>query len=205
MLADFEEREAVRQRLDTMRELVKRSWKTLMAVKDPDGKYLRMKNGWCLQVVNDAKESYGWTEARAKFIPTAEDISKMEVVMTWMAWLRREHGDGAVHRIRDWCLGAPVWKMAEWESCSERTIHNRIDRSLTAILAEFMAVGIVIDRIEEPEERSPESFCLERPLIGESGSLDPGKVFVADIGWMYRGKPWNKGEALAAKFKQVVA
>jgi hypothetical protein len=203
MLVETKQREEAKQLLDALRTLVKRSWKTLAAIKDPDGKYLGLKSGWVFSVVNDAQESYGWSAVKVRFVPSAEDISNMESVMTWMAWLRRERGDHELGRIRDWSFGVPVWKMADREGCSERTILNRIDRSLAAIIAEFMAASPEVEIIEERGGRSAESFCLERPYIGMGGSLDPGKVYIADIGWMFRGKPWNKGDALAAKYAPV--
>lgn len=203
MLAALKQREEAKQLLEALRTLVKRSWKTLRAVKDPDGKYLGLKCGWVFSVVNDAQESYGWSAVKVRFIPSAEDISNMEAVMTWMAWLRRERGAQEMYRIADWAFDIPLWKMAENERCSERTILNRIDRSLSAVLAEFMAAQPDLEIIEEPERKSPGGFCLERPVIGEDGTLDPGKVYIADIGHMFRGKPWDRGEALAAKYAPV--
>jgi hypothetical protein len=52
-------------------------------------------------------------------------------------------------------LGAddPIWRIAERERCSVRMIHNRIDRSLAAILKEFGGVDVALPEIEEKPDK----------------------------------------------------
>ena len=57
--------------------------------------------------------------------------------MTWMDWLRRTEGEEAVKRIAAWALGFRLGSIACRERCGERTIANRITKSLTAISREF--------------------------------------------------------------------
>lgn len=186
--------------LIALRSLVQRSWKTLMGMPDCDAKYLNQKSGWVFSVVHDAREAYGYSPARVRtFTPSAQDISNMEVVMTWMAWLRRKEGNLAIQRIMSWSLGLPLWQISQRERCSERTVLNRIDRSLTAILAKFLAADLDLEIVEEPLAAPVTSFCEERPVMGESASIEPGKVWIAGIGWMFRGKPWDNGEAVMNK------
>jgi Domain of unknown function (DUF6362) len=120
--------------LASLREVVRRAWKTLAALRDPDLHYFR-RGGWLFSVVNEVNQAYGYSSAQARsFRPTSLDVSRMEIVMGWMAWLRRTEGDIAIRRLIGWSLGVPLWQMARRENCSERTITNRIDRSLNAIL-----------------------------------------------------------------------
>jgi hypothetical protein len=66
-----------------------------------------------------------------------ESAARVAVVMTWMDWLRRTEGEEAVKRIAAWALGFRLGSIACRERCGERTIANRITKSLTAISREF--------------------------------------------------------------------
>jgi hypothetical protein len=45
--------------------------------------------------------------------------------------------------------GVPTWVQAQREACTERTIHNRIDRSMAAILREFLDEEMTVEPVEE--------------------------------------------------------
>src|SRR5688500_458250 len=74
--------------LAVLKEIVRRAIVTLWTLKDPDRKYLAHRpSNWLLSVVRERSESYGWSTYG--FEPTAHDISQMEIVAGWLAWLRR--------------------------------------------------------------------------------------------------------------------
>jgi hypothetical protein len=77
------------------------------------------------------------------------DVSRMEIVMEWLAWLRREEGDLALRRVIGWARGTPLYVLAHGERRCTRTIENRIDHSMAAILREFLAVKIAIPVVDE--------------------------------------------------------
>jgi hypothetical protein len=127
----------------------------------------------------------------------------MEIVMTWMAWLRRREGEIALRRIIGWSMSVPVWQLAKREKCSERTIMNRIDRSLNAVLKEFLAMDADPDVVEEsrPDTEAVRGFAAaSTAVLDHPDGITPGKVWIHGIGWMFRGKPWDRGDRLAEKF-----
>ena len=124
-----DDREIRQELLAAMREIIRYAVMTLNAVRDPDARY----RGWSklpTTIVRDVQEAYGYsTPWVRRFSPTARDITQMEVVMPWLAWLRREEGQDAIRRIIAWSLGVSVWRIGQREECSESTVMNRIDRS----------------------------------------------------------------------------
>jgi hypothetical protein len=99
----------------------------------------------------------------------------------------------SIKRLAAWSLGVAVWKMAQRERCSERTIHNRIDRSIAKVLAEFYSESVDVEIINEPEFL-PERIrgFTQKPEKPSAGPLeDAGKVFIAGIGFMFRGKSYR--------------
>lgn len=197
--------------LSALRSMVSRAWQTMAQARDPDGRFLGMAGSWPFAVVHDFNEAYGYSSAKVRrFTPTAKDVSDAELVMTWMAWLRREEGDDAIRRIMAWSLGVPTWMLGQRERCSERTILNRIDRSLARVLAQFMAADPEIETVEELDSAkptivgtAPEPRALELPpgmsVVAISG-IEPGKVFITGLGYMFRGKPWNDGSWKTKKY-----
>jgi len=188
--------------LASLREVVRRAWQTLAVLRDPDLHFFR-RGGWLFSVVHDADQAYGYSSAQTRaFQPTNEDVSRMEIVMRWMAWLRRTEGELALKRIIGWSMGVPLWRMARRESCSERTITNRIDRSLNAVLKAFGDMDAAPAVIEEPQHHGPRlrGHVAERPTGMQAGMLEPGKVWIDGIGWMFKGRPWDDGHALAESF-----
>lgn len=188
-----------------VREIVRRAIMTLMAIKDPDERYLHSNSAWCFAVVRDAREAYGYgTASVARFQPSSHDISQMETVAVWLAWLRRTEGEGALRRIIAWTMGVPVWRLGQREKCSERTIRNRIDRSIAAIIRQFAHADLTVEIVEEPikslpaesvregRPNSPFGLFLEKPH-GPHGAVILRKVYVYDIGFMIGGKRWRDG------------
>jgi Domain of unknown function (DUF6362) len=188
--------------LASLREVVRRAWQTLAVLRDPDLHFFR-RGGWLFSVVHDVNQAYGYSSAQARgFQPTHEDVSRMEIVMGWMAWLRRAEGELALKRIIGWSMGVPLWQMARREGCSERTIANRIDRSLNGVLKAFGNMDAEPPVIEETARHDARmrAYVSEKPTRMQEGTLQPGKLWIDGIGWMFKGRPWDNGHALAEKF-----
>src|SRR4029077_16591320 len=104
-----------------------------------------------------------------------------------------------VHRVFHWARGVPVWQLAQREACTERTIHNRIDRSMAAILAEFLDKEADIERIEEPAPVPTQHYRATWELeTGAAGvRQDFGKVYIDGIGYMKDGRRVRDGREKA--------
>lgn len=192
-----------RKMLAALKLAVRDAWRVLSLCPDPDKRFRGSLSGaWCFPVVHDSRDAYGAAEVFSVARATPQDITRMEIVMEWMAWIRRlapqqGGGDFAVKRIMGWSLGTPIWVMAQRERCSERSIERRVDKSLSAVLAEFLAVTVELDTVDEPLERADRiRGFTDRPITSESCELEPGKVFIDGIGFMFHGKRYNDGGKL---------
>jgi hypothetical protein len=108
-------------------------------------------------------------------------------------WLGSHHGG-----VRLLVLSAhddPIWRIADRERCSVRTVHNRIDRSVTAILMEFGSVDMDLPTIEERTDKAhAPNLMIERPVIAEAGIRSQhGKARIDGIGFMKDGKRLRDG------------
>lgn len=181
--------------LAAIKNIVRRAIMTLLTLRDPDHRYQRQYHGsaWLFPVVNTAQESYGY--ARYGFEPTPHDISQMEIVAGWLAWLKRTEGEGAIRRIISWTLGVPTWRIGSRERCSERTIRNRIDRSIVAIIRQFAAVDLAVEEVEEqPPTASrngkalqplrPYDLVFDKSEGPHGGAVVLKKVYVYDAGFV---------------------
>lgn len=184
--------------LSVMKAIVRRAIMTLWTLKDPDRRYLTPRSSsWLLSIVRERSESYGW--ANYGFEPTAHDISQMEIVAGWLAWLRRTDGEQALRRLIAWTLGVQTWKIGQRERCSERTIRNRIDRSITAIVQKFAGADISVEIIEDPKITKPYSMVTE-PNIVMDQPVVLRKVYVYDKGFYLGSKRHNDGRHKAEKY-----
>ena len=181
--------------LSALKDEVKKAWHTAALLPDIAKRFRgHLCGAWLFPIV---REWGDYKETWLKEVPTPEDISIMEVVMEWMVWLRLQpNGDVALKRIIGWAVGVPWHVLAARERRSERTIQNRIDRSLAAILKEFMATSVDIESIDEPELSPGRMRGFMAPLEdGESheppAEVMQGKVFIAGIGFMFRGKKYR--------------
>lgn len=114
--------------------MIKRAIIVLDALGDSEMRFQNTGQVWN-RSINDAAMAYGYAEARVWFVPTAREIAQAEIVADWLIWLGVNHG--GVRLLVSWAHDDPIWRLAERERCSERTVHNRIDRSVAAILKEF--------------------------------------------------------------------
>ena len=175
------------QLLSAMREIVRRAILTLAAVKDPDKRFMGFSS-LPQHVVQDVKEAYGYSSASVRsFAPTAYEIDQMEVVLPWLAWLRREEGETAMRRIIGWTMDVPMWRLAHREDCSERTITNRIDRSMSKMIGQFWGDEVEIEYVDEPYKSTPYAMIIERPE-GRDRKCVIQKVYVGGVGMMKGGK-----------------
>src|SRR5688572_24768301 len=180
-----------RDLLELLREVARRAVQTMAAAFDPDSRWLRPRSGWRFAAVNDASEAYGYDEIRAAWRPSPRDVSAADVVAEWLAWLRREEGDAALRRLWRWAMGTPVRRLAEREKCSERTIRNRIDRSLAAIAHQFGGVETAVEVVEEPAAPPVLVYRASRPSAAAATPREvrQGKVWIGgrDGGCWYVG------------------
>jgi hypothetical protein len=184
--------------LAVLKEIVRRAIMTLWTLKDPDRKYQRpVSAGWLLSVVRDRQESYGW--ANYGFEPTPHDISQMEIVAGWLAWLRRTEGEQALRRIIAWTLGVQTWKIGMRERCSEQTIRNRIDRSIVAIMRQFASADISVEIVDDPKVTNPYAMVTE-PNVVTNQPVVLRKVYVYDKGFYRGSQRVRDGREKAEKF-----
>lgn len=184
------------QSLAEVREVIRIGWLTLAVIPDPDKRFQGWKNGWIWQVVHDAKEAYGYSSPSVRrFMPSTADITRLDDVMTWMAWLRRTEGELAMRRIMVWAYGVPIWRLGQRELRSERTIRNRIDLSIAAIMAEFKINEIAIGPIDEPPEKQALHFG-DKASIGDGIEAEAAKVYISGLGYFFKGKAYDPEKAL---------
>jgi len=190
--------------LEQLKLTIKQAWLTLSMLPDPDARYRRpLGGGWVLKVVQDANTAYGATPASWKGTPTPAAISMMEIVFDWLAWLRRAENEYSIRRLAAWGFGVPVWKMAQREQCTEKTIHNRIDRSAAKILLKFQGGNIKIESINEPELKPARirGFTERATMAGAPDSLEAGRVYIEGIGFMFRGEKYRSTYDAGADFR----
>lgn len=183
---------------EAFKEIVRRAIMTLLALKDPDRRWQSMSDGWLLSTVRDAREAYGYSEYRWE--PSAHDISQMEVVAGWLAWLRRTEGEGALRRIIAWTLAVPWWKLGQRERCSERTVRNRLDRSMASMVQRFASVDLSVEEVEDSKVATPYAMVLEKPSDTD-GPVVLRKIYIYDQGFMIGSRKWRDGREKAEKLE----
>lgn len=179
--------------IKAVRDIIRTAVVTLASVRDPDARFLGLAQP-AVNIVHDLKEAYGYSSAKVRqFQPTPKDLSQMELVMPWLAWLRREKGgQDALRRIIAWAMGVQLWRLGQREGCSDRTILNRIDRSVVAIIAQFANVSL---SFEDIDERGASWAVTATPLPGPHGAeAKPMKVYVGGDGYFRGGKRLRNGQ-----------
>lgn len=202
---------------EQLKMIVRDAWRTLSILPDPDARFRRVfGGGWPLPVVNDPNTAYGATPASWIGTATAHEISVMEAVFSWLSWLRQQTpvsvqdyeimGEYAIKRIAAWGMGQPIWKLAQRERCSERTIRRRIDRSIRKIGMKFKKeISMIIPRfkllgpdpppINEPEIRPGRirgfRQIADGPYVESPATLEPGKVYIGGEGMRFKGQKYH--------------
>ena len=174
-----------------LRELIRRAILTHNAIKDREAAWLTYRS-W-FPVVNEATESYGYNQAVIKFVPSAADVSLMEEVFDWLAWVRWECGELALWRLWRFATGIPTLQLAERENCTERTIRNRVDRTLSDIVRQFGGVSISVQTVVDSKEATVTSFMTARPV--SAGRLaHPARVWIGGEGFMKGSRRLRTGQ-----------
>jgi hypothetical protein len=176
-----------------LKEIIRTSVQVMYSIGWRDTLFMRSAFG-SIVTVDDAALAYGYSETSCKQF-SAREISRAEMVESWLAWLSLQpDGIKQAVRIDDWARGIALWQMAQRENCSERTVVNRIDRSMALILAELFNVHVEIKTEFEKLETHPLAFLLEKPKSGYAGErTNFGKAFVAGVGFVRNGKPLRDG------------
>ena len=170
-----------------IRELIRYSIMTLSSLRDPDRRYLGLAQ-MPVYVVHDIKQAYGYSSASVRsFRPTAQDISQMEFFSPWLSWLRRQEGEIALRRIIGWSMGAALWRLGQRENCSGDTIMNRINRSIAAMVRQFVGDNIELAIVDEPYKGAVYAAVMEK-VPGPHGECELMKVYIADYGFMRGGR-----------------
>jgi hypothetical protein len=184
----------------SLKAAVKRSIVVMDAMLDPERRFLRpasaMASLWS-QAIDEPEEAYGYSQTRVRFVPSAREIQQAETVADWLSWLAREKGRECIRLLTSWAREMPIWKIAQFERCSERSVHNRIDRLIAAILGEFGGPTLAID-IPEVKERPgrahPPNFMVERPMDSDSSGIIHARVWIGGVGFMKNGKRLRNGQ-----------
>ena len=187
-----------RAMLAALKAAIRNGVLVMQALDDPDYKYRRpLTSTWRISAPDDPNTAYAYTELRLRFVPSPRDITRAEIVDSWLVWLRATEGKRGTHRVFHWARGAPQWLLAQRENCSERTISNRIDRSMAAILREFLCTEADVEHIEEPAEPPVHSFHGEHvsELVGAIGGH--AKVWIDGVGFMRDGRRTRDGREKA--------
>jgi hypothetical protein len=167
---------------------------TMQAMDDLDYKFRQpLTSTWRISAPDDPNTAYAYNEVKLRFVPSPRDITRAEIVDSWLVWLHGVEGKRGTHRIFHWARGAPQWLQAQREGCSERTIVNRIDRSMAAILAEFFLAEAEVEHVDEPADKPVRSFHGEH-VSDIVGTIEKhGKVFIDGVGFMRDGRRLRDG------------
>ena len=140
-----------------------------------------------IRAPDDPNTAYAYTELKLRIVPSPRDITRAEIVDSWIVWLHSTEGKRGAHRVWHWARGAPQWLLAQRENCSERTIINRIDRLMAKILAEFLCTEVEVGHVEEPAEQPVRSFHGEHVSEFEGSVEKHGKCWIDGVGF-YEGR-----------------
>ena len=188
-------------KIEILREIVRVGIKTILAGIDPDKRYQKQFSSWVFDVIDDVYHGYGYTEVKVRFNPSPKEISRAEYVEGWLVWLRGEYGKQTVARLFAWASKAPLWELAQREYCHEKTINNRIDRSMAAIWNEFsVEQQITIEAINIPPEKAVNGFQIEKSTATCTNPIDGhAKCWIDGVGFMREGKRIRDGSHKAER------
>jgi hypothetical protein len=173
---------------------------TMLALPDThDPRRHQLRSVW-LPVADDPQTAYAYTEVKTpRLVPSPKEMTRAEIVDSWLVWLRGKEGKRAVHRVFHRARGVPTWVQAQRENCSGRTITNRIDRSMAAILREFLDEEMSVEPIEEPAALPVRHYhAAWEATTGGAGVRETfGKVWIDGIGMMKDGRRLRDGREKA--------
>jgi hypothetical protein len=183
-----------RTMLAALKAAIRNGVLVMQAMSDLDYRWRQpLRSTWRISAPDDPNTAYAYTELRLRFVPSPRDITRAEIVDSWLVWLFTVEGKRGTHRIFHWARGAPQWLLAQREGCSERTIVNRIDRSMAKILDEFLETEIEVGHVEEPADKPVRSFHGEH-TSDVTGTIEGhGKVWLDGVGFMRDGRRVRDG------------
>lgn len=182
-----------RELIDALKELVVLAVRVFRALPDPDARFQAMGKACAFSDRADPWFGYGGSTIRVRFIPTPKEVSQAERVNEWLVWLSQQSAT-AFDRLIDWANGTPTWRIAMREKCTPRTIHNRLDRSLSSIAKQFGNVIIEIEAVEEKHEY-PLHFAERPTQIGSATELLGSKTYSGDRReYVINGRRWRDGK-----------
>lgn len=192
------------QAVRAVREIIRRAILTFEALPDPQRHMRYQGQSWAGQWKGDL---YADEQTRVRYVPSAHEIDQAYVALPWLQWLGHTHGSAAVKRLVNWCYGKSNTDQGRREKVSAKTIQNRIDRDVAAIIAKFFGANCDVRVVEEPWRET--DFALEwRDRTGAwptSGEIKIMTVYVHGKGLMRNGKPWNNGYDKAEKLMKACA
>lgn len=126
--------------------LLDRAIRTLRALPDRE-RPRDLKNGWP-DVVRDARDAYGYTEASApRFTPTPHDVEIYLDVLGWLTWLEQQNdGKRDAKVIVARACGFPWWAIGARFGRDPRTIQRWYDGAVTRVYSAFQAEVILLSR-----------------------------------------------------------
>src|SRR5579885_74043 len=178
-----------------LREALRRAVLTLLAIPDPDKRYLRLiGNRWLM--VRDAADAYGWTPEVASFAPTPRDVEIYLDVLSWLSWYGRTNDPLTAKLFVAWAAGASWRRLCSRFSASERTLRRWIDNMCITIYAAFRPA---IEKIFVDS-------CPECPIKRDSTMYLADAVTADDI-VSYSPSPtsWNAGGVLPSADTDIPA
>ena len=180
--------------LAALKQAVRDGVLVMQAMSDLDYRWRQpLRSTWRISAPDDPNTAYAYTELKLRFVPSPRDITRAEYVDSWLVWLRGIEGKAGAHRVWHWARGAPQWLQAQREHCSERTIVNRIDRSMAKILAEFLCTEVELERVEEPADEPVLAFHGEHTSDVTGAIGGHAKVWIDGIGFMRDGRRLRDG------------
>lgn len=176
-----------------VREIIRRAFLTFKSLPDPEASFRYQGQAWADSVSDDYGKAYTYIYYR----PTAYEIDQALEILPWMKYLVEVDGERAVKRIEAWSYGISTKLQAERERVSEKTIMNRIDRSVSLIIARFFGMACTVEVLNEPYKET--DFALswrsdEWALkAGVEKSARVQTVYIHGKGLMRNGKRWDDG------------
>ncbi|MBG6211698.1 hypothetical protein IWQ49_006389 [Labrenzia sp. EL_126] len=176
-----------------VREIIRRAFLTFKAMPDPQASFRYQGQAWAGNIA----DGYGDSFSNISYRPTAYEIDQALEIMPWLRYLSEQEGAASVKRLQAWSYGVSTKFQAKREGVSEKTVMNRIDRSVSVIIAKFFGMACIVEEVEEPFKDT--DFALfwrpdgSTPVPGENPRVRIQKVYVYGKGIMRNGKKWNDG------------
>lgn len=166
------------ERVELVRELLRRAILTLGAIPDPDLRFrVGPKTAWPA-FVQETRDAYGSSPPKIRaFTPSEYDLSVFLEILEWLRWYRQQgaRGEENARLITAWVMGAPIWMLQERcstnrrQPASQRTVYDRLDRVVTAIALRF-ASALDSGRFDKLHEL--QQFRGYPPYGGKSAQTD---------------------------------